>query len=54
MSNRAPLFITEENFAEAVAFLPRADVRSRIKTRLQLLENRRWEADFRRRYPDLE
>ena len=49
-----PLFITEENFAEAVSFLPRADFRSRIKTRLQLLENRRWEADFRRRYPDLE
>jgi hypothetical protein len=49
-----PLFITEENLAEAIAFLPRASVKAKIKNRLQFLEKMRWDADFRRLYPDLE
>jgi hypothetical protein len=49
-----PLFITAENFAEAVAHLPRAVVKTKIKTRLQFLEKMRWDADFRRLYPDLQ
>jgi hypothetical protein len=49
-----PLFITAENFAEAVAHLPNAVVKTKIKTRLQFLEKMRWDADFRRLYPDLQ
>jgi hypothetical protein len=49
-----PLFITSENLAEAIANLPRAAVKTKIKTRGQFLEKMRWDADFRRLYPDLE
>jgi hypothetical protein len=49
-----PLFITSENLAEAVANLPSAAVKAKIKTRLQFLEKMRWDADFRRLYPDLQ
>lgn len=49
-----PLFITAENLAEAVANLPSAAVKSKIKTRAQFLEKMRWDADFLRLYPDLQ
>ena len=49
-----PLCITAENLAEAVANLPSAAVKAKIKTRAQFLEKMRWDADFRRLYPDLQ
>jgi hypothetical protein len=49
-----PLFITADNLAEAIANLPSAAVKRKIKTRGQFLEKMRWDADFRRLYPDLE
>jgi len=49
-----PLFITDENLAEAVAFLPNAEIKKKIFTRAQFLAKFRWDADFRRLYPDLE
>jgi hypothetical protein len=49
-----PLFITRENLAEAVANLPNAAIKKKIKTVSQFLEKMRWDADFRRLYPDLQ
>ncbi|MCX6574107.1 MAG: hypothetical protein NTX99_08975 [Candidatus Aminicenantes bacterium] len=49
-----PLYITAGNLAEAVANLPSAAVKAKIKTRAQFLEKMRWDADFRRLYPDLQ
>jgi hypothetical protein len=49
-----PLFITDENLAEAIAFLPNAEIKKKIFTRAQFLAKFRWDADFRRLYPDLE
>jgi hypothetical protein len=49
-----PLYITAENLAEAIANLPSAVVKAKIKTRAQFLEKMRWDADFRRLYPDLQ
>jgi hypothetical protein len=48
-----PLFITADNLAEAIANLPSAAIKKKIKTRGQFLEKMRWDADFRRLYPDL-
>jgi hypothetical protein len=48
-----PFCITADNFAEAVANLPNAAIKKKIKTRVQFLEKMRWDADFRRLYPDL-
>lgn len=48
-----PLFITEENLVEAVAFLPNAEIKKKIRTPAQFLAKMRWDADFRRLYPDL-
>ena len=49
-----PLFVTEENFAEAVAFLPNVHIKRKLFTPAQFLAKFRWDADFRRLYPDLE
>ncbi len=49
-----PLFITEENFKVAVSFLPKADIKKKIKTAAQFLYKMKWDADFRRLYPDLQ
>lgn len=49
-----PLFITKENLAEAIAYLPNAAIKKKIKTPRQFLEKMRWDADFKRLYPDLE
>lgn len=49
-----PLFITDENLAEAVAYLPNARIKKKVVTRLQLLEKCRSDADFKRLYPELE
>jgi hypothetical protein len=49
-----PLFITDENLAEAVAYLPNASLKKKIVNRLQFLNKMKWDADFRRLYPDLE
>ena len=49
-----PLFITDENLAEAVAFLPNWEIKKKIVTKAQLLYKFKWDADFRRLYPDLE
>lgn len=49
-----PLFITDENLAEAVANLPNWEIRKKIITRAQFLYKFKWDADFRRLYPDLE
>jgi hypothetical protein len=48
-----PLFITKENFEEAVAFLPKAEIKKKIKTPAQFLYKMKWDADFRRLYPEL-
>jgi len=40
--------------AEAVAFLPNWEIKKKIVTRAQLLYKFKWDADFRRLYPDLE
>jgi hypothetical protein len=49
-----PLFITNDNLAEAVAFLPNWEIKKKIVTKAQLLHKFKWDADFRRLYPDLE
>jgi hypothetical protein len=49
-----PLFITADNLVEAIANLPSAVVKKKIKTRGQFLEKMRWDADIRRLYPNLE
>jgi uncharacterized iron-regulated protein len=49
-----PLFITDDNLAEAVAYLPNWEIKKKIVTRAQLLYKFKWDADFRRLYPDLE
>jgi hypothetical protein len=49
-----PLFITEENLKEAIAYLPRASIKKKIKTRAQFLHKTKWDADIRRLYPYLE
>jgi len=49
-----PLFITEENLAEAVAYLPNASIKKKILTVGQFLAKMKWNADFKRLYPDLE
>jgi hypothetical protein len=49
-----PLFITKENLAEAVAFLPNWEIKKKIFTKAQFLYKFKWDADFRRLYPDLE
>ncbi|HSA95543.1 MAG TPA: hypothetical protein VLJ16_05800 [Acidobacteriota bacterium] len=49
-----PLFITDENLAEAIAFLPNAGIRKKIVNKAQFLAKFRWDADFKRLYPDLE
>ena len=49
-----PLCITRENIAEAVANLPTGSIKKKIKTVSQFLAKMRWDADFRRLYPDLE
>jgi hypothetical protein len=49
-----PLYITRDNLAEAVANLPNAAIKNKIKTVSQFLEKMRWDADIRRLYPDLE
>jgi hypothetical protein len=49
-----PLFITKNNLAEAVAFLPNASVKKKIFTVSQFLAKMKWDADFKRLYPDLE
>lgn len=49
-----PLFVTEENLAEAVANLPNAAIRKKIFNKAQFLAKFRWDADFKRLYPDLE
>lgn len=49
-----PLFITDENLADAVAHLPNWAIRRKIATRAQLLAKLKWDADFKRLYPDLE
>ncbi len=48
-----PLFITNENLAEAVAYLPNAAAKKKIVTRAQFLAKFKWDADFKRLYPDL-
>lgn len=47
-------FITEENLREAIAYLPNASIKKKIKTRAQFLYKMKWDADFRRLYPYLE
>ena len=49
-----PLFVTDENLAEAVAFLPNAAIKKKIVTKGQFLAKFKWDADFKRLYPDLE
>jgi hypothetical protein len=49
-----PLFITDENLAEAVAYLPNWEIKKKIVTKGQFLAKFKWDADFRRLYPDLE
>jgi len=49
-----PLFITKENFKEAVSFLPKAEIKQKIKTPAQFLYKMKWDADFKRLYPDLQ
>jgi hypothetical protein len=49
-----PLFVTDENLAEAVAFLPNAQIKKKIVTTAQFLYKFKWDADFKRLYPDLE
>jgi hypothetical protein len=49
-----PLFITNDNLAEAVAFLPNWEIKKKIVAKAQLLHKFKWDADFRRLYPDLE
>ncbi len=49
-----PLFITEENLADAIAHLPNWAIRRKIVTKAQFLAKFKWDADFRRLYPDLE
>lgn len=49
-----PLFITDENLAEAVANLPNWEIRKKIANRAQLLHKCKWDADLKRLYPDLE
>lgn len=49
-----PLFITDENLADAIAHLPNWAIRRKIATKAQLLAKLKWDADFRRLYPDLE
>jgi hypothetical protein len=49
-----PLFITKENLAEAVEYLPNALIKKKIVTREQFLYKCKWDADFKRLYPDLE
>ena len=49
-----PLFITDENLAEAVAFLPNWEIKKKIVTKAQFLAKFKWDADFKRLYPDLE
>ena len=49
-----PLFITDENLAEAIAYLPNWTVKRKIVTKAQFLAKFAWDADFRRLYPDLE
>jgi hypothetical protein len=49
-----PLFITDENLAEAIAYLPNAEIRKKIFTKAQFLAKFRYDADFQRLYPDLE
>ena len=49
-----PLFVTEENLAEAIAFLPNAEIKKKIVTKAQFLAKFKWDADFKRLYPDLE
>jgi hypothetical protein len=49
-----PLFITEENLKEAIAYLPNASIKKKIKTRAQFLHKMKWDADFRRLYSYLE
>jgi hypothetical protein len=49
-----PLFITEENLKEAIAYLPRASIKKKIKTRAQFLHKMKWDADFKRLYSYLE
>lgn len=49
-----PLFITDENLAEAVANLPNASLKKKIVNRIQFLNKMKWDADFKRLYPDLE
>lgn len=49
-----PLFITDGNLAEAIAYLPSWAVKRKIVTKAQFLAKFAWDADFRRLYPDLE
>ena len=49
-----PLFITEENLAEAVAYLPNASIKKKILTVSQFLAKMKRDADLKRLYPDLE
>jgi hypothetical protein len=49
-----PLFVTNENLAEAVANLPNAAIKKKIVTKAQFLAKFKWDADFKRLYPDLE
>jgi hypothetical protein len=49
-----PLFITADNLTEAVAHLPNARIKKKIKTPADFLYKMKWDADFRRLYPDLE
>jgi hypothetical protein len=49
-----PLFITDESLADAIAHLPNLDIRRKIGTKAQFLAKFKWDADFRRLYPDLE
>ena len=49
-----PLFITKNNLAEAVAYLPNASIKKKILTVSQFLAKMKWDADFKRLYPDLE
>jgi len=37
-----------------VAFLPNAGIKKKIVTKAQFLAKLKWDADFRRLYPDLE
>jgi len=49
-----PLFITKNNLAEAVVYLPNASLKKKILTVSQFLAKMKWDADFKRLYPDLE